>query len=95
MNINRKMIAATAAALALAVSLAGCWDDNDDQSPAAPPAPPPVVLNEVPDSAGANSASFFSYLLALSGNDESSEPLILRDSLVLPADETTEPIPLI
>ena len=85
MKIHRKLL--TAAGLAVVVALAGCWDDDDD----------PVSLpasTEVPDSAGISTASFVSYLLGLSGTDESSEPLTINDSFTVPADDTNEPTPL-
>lgn len=74
--------------LAVALTLSGCFDDDDDDVVVAP------VITEVPDSAGASAASFISYLLSLSGSDETSEPLTLKDTFAVPADETSEPTPL-
>ncbi len=88
MMLQRTLLAA--AALAATLTLAGCWGDNDDDGTL----PPPVVSNEVPDSAGLGTAAFVSYLLSLSGSDETSEPSILKDGFAVPADEGGEPTPL-
>ena len=56
MTITRTIIAAAAAALAL--TLGGCWDDDEDVVA-------PAAIAEVPDSAGVSSAAFISYLLTL------------------------------
>ena len=74
--------------LVAALALAGCWDGDDDD-PVSAPTPP--ASTEVPDSAGASTAAFFSYLLSLSSSDESSQPLTLKDSFAVPAEETAEP----
>lgn len=79
------------AAMAATLVLAGCWG-GDDGDPA--PVPTPPGSTEVPDSAGISTAAFFSYLLSLSGADESSQPLTLKDSFAVPADEVAEPTPL-
>ena len=86
MNKTRLIVAAAGAAMLF--SLGGCWDDNEDNTV------PPIVVNDVPDSAAVSTASFVSYLLALSGSDDSSEPATLRDSIAVPADDTSEPTPL-
>ena len=94
MKLQRKMLAATAAATALA--LAGCWNDDSDAAPtpAPTPTPPPVVVTEVPDSAGVSAATFVAFILGLGGSDESSEPLTIKDTFAVPADETNEPTTL-
>jgi len=94
MNTQRKLLMATA--LAVAVSLTGCWDDDDGDNAEAPVVvvPPPGVITEVPGSAGASIAAFVAYLLSLSGTDETSEPLTIRDTFAVPADETSEPATL-
>ena len=92
MKMQRKMLAATAVATALA--LTGCWNDDNDADPTPPPAPPPVPAAAVPDSAGVSTATFVAFILGLGGSDESSEPLVIRDTFAVPADETGEPTTL-
>ncbi len=89
MKHQRKLYAA--AAVAALLSLAGCWDDDNNDPPVTPP---PVASTEVPDSAGVSVAAFFSYILSLGASDESSEPLTIKDSFAVPADESSEPTPL-
>ena len=48
----------------------------------------------VPDSAGTSGAGFIAYLKGLSPNDETSEPLLIKDSFAVPADEAEDPAPL-
>lgn len=55
---------------------------------------PPTARTEVPDSAGLSTAAFVSFILGLSASDESSEPLTLKDSFAVPAEESAEPTPL-
>lgn len=86
MNNHRKLLAATG--LIVALGLAGCWGDDDDDPL------PPTASTEVPDSAGLSTAAFVSFILGLSASDESSEPLTLKDTFAVPADETAEPTPL-
>lgn len=89
MNKLHKLFTVTA--LATTLALAGCWDDDEDD-PVAAPIPP--VSTEVPDSAGVSTAAFFAYILSLSGSNESSEPLTLKDSFAVPAEESAEPTAL-
>lgn len=77
----------TAGAMAAALMLGGCWNDDDDDAN-------PLVTNEVPDSAGISTAAFTSFLMGLSVSNESSEPMSIKDSFSVPADESTEPTPL-
>ena len=93
MKMQRKMLAAVAAATALA--LAGCWNDDNDTDPTPAPVPPPPAAAAVPDSAGVSTATFVAFILGLGGSDESSEPLVIRDTFAVPADETGEPTTLI
>ena len=90
-NIQGKFLAVLASAALL--TLAGCWDDDNDEDLA--PVVPPVVAASVPDSAGLSVSAFFSYLLSLASNDESTEPLLIRDSFAVPPEESTEPSPLV
>jgi len=88
MKITRKFLAASSAVLVLA--LAGCWGDDNNETPV-PPTPP---VTAVPDSAGVSAAAFINYILSLSGSDESSEPLTIKDTFAVPAEEGAEPTPL-
>ena len=85
MKLQRKML--TAAAVATALALSGCWDDDNDDDPT----PPPAAATEVPDSAGVSTAAFVAFILGLGASDESSEPLTIKDAFAVPADETGEP----
>lgn len=85
MKTQRKLL--TAAALAAVLTLSGCWGDNEDDLP-------PVATTEVPDNAGISTAAFVSYLLTLGASDESSEPLTLKETFAVPANENDEPTPL-
>ena len=85
MTITRKFIAVSCTALT--VALAGCWDDDDEVAVV----PPPVVITEVPASAGVRAASFITFLLSLSGSDESSEPLTISTAFAVPAEDSAEP----
>jgi len=90
MKITRKFLAASSAVLLLA--LAGCWGDDNNETPVPPTPTPPVTA--VPDSAGVSVAAFISYILSLSGSDESSEPLTIKDTFAVPPEEGAEPTPL-
>ena len=48
----------------------------------------------VPDSAGSTVGAFMAYLIGMDPNDEKSEPLLIKDSLVVPADEAGDAQPL-
>jgi hypothetical protein len=86
MKTHRKLLAA--AGLIAALALAGCLGGGND-------APlPPTASTEVPDSAGVSTAAFVSFILSLSGSDETSAPLTIKDTFTVPADETAPPTPL-
>lgn len=76
-------LAALAAALVLA---AGC-SSNSDNNGGGGGNPGPGAAASVPDSAGASVASFMAYLMGLSASDETSEPLLIKDSFAVPPDE--------
>ena len=76
--------AAALASAALVLS-AGAGGSSDDFSAA----------NTVPDSAGLSSASFVDFILSLNQNDESSEPLLIKDSFAVPPDETDQVLPIV
>lgn len=86
MNTARRIW--VAAALASALALGGCFGGNDDDTPVA------GSSQDVPDSAGASTAAFVAFILALNQNDESSEPSVIKDSFVVPPDDAGEPQPL-
>jgi hypothetical protein len=86
MKTQRNLSLAAAAAAALTLALVGCGGGGNDD-----PAP---VATEVPDSSGASTAAFVAFILALGGDNETSEPLTIRDTLATPADESAEPTPL-
>ena len=85
MTITRKFIAVSCTALT--VALAGCWNDDDEVAVV----PPPVVITEVPASAGISAVAFISYLMTLSGSDETSEPLTISTAFAVPAEDSAEP----
>ncbi len=87
MKTHRKLLSASAVAAAL--SLAGCWGGDDDNNP-----PAAVAITEVPDSAGVSGAAFVTFVQTLSTSDETSEPLTIKSTFAVPADETSEPTPL-
>jgi hypothetical protein len=89
MKNQRTLLAA--ASLAAVLALSGCWDDDDNTDAVAPP---PVDMTEVPDSAGVSIGAFFSFILGLAANDEKSEPLTIKTTFAVPADEAAEPTPL-
>jgi predicted small lipoprotein YifL len=86
MKHHLKWLAATG--LVAALALAGCGSGDDDD-----PAPPNAGT-DVPDNAGVSPASFVTFVLGLSASDESSEPLKLKETFAVPAEETAEPTPL-
>ena len=47
----------------------------------------------VPDSAGSTVAAFMAYMIGLDPNEEKSEPLLLKDSLAVPADDASDSQP--
>lgn len=83
--MNSRNLFLTTTCLVAALSLAGCWESDDDDPV------PPTAVTEVPDSAGVSTATFVSFILGLAANDETSEPLTIRDPFAVPADETAEP----
>ena len=76
-----------AIALGIALSLSACGGGNDDDD----------LRGDgvtVPSDASRNSSNFVEYAGSLSASDETSPPLLLSDSFVVPDDETGDPIPL-
>ena len=85
MNTTSKTL--LAAGLATTLILSGCWGGSDDG---------PVGSTSVPDSAGVSPAAFMAFVTTLvnSSEDETSEPLTVSDSFIVPDDETSDPEPL-
>jgi hypothetical protein len=48
----------------------------------------------VPDSAGISTAAFINFIMGLSATDETSEPLTIKASFAVPANESDDPTPL-
>ena len=85
---QKTRLAWLAGALTVALTVGGCFGGGDDAAVA------PGNGNPVPDSAGASVAAFIAYLLALSPNDDTSEPSTISDSFAVPPDDVSEPQPL-
>jgi hypothetical protein len=92
MKTHRKLLAATG--LIAVLGLAGCWGGSNDDASTGNTDVPPTASTDVPDSAGVSAAAFVSFILGLSASDESSEPLAIKGTFAVPADETAEPTPL-
>lgn len=90
MKTNSKIWLAGGLAAAL-VGLAGCSGSSDDGNGGTQGASGPAG---VPDSAGTTVAAFMAYIIGMDPNDEKSEPLLIKDSLVVPADEASDSQPL-
>ncbi len=83
-----------ACALAVTLVLGACGGSKDENAVVVvtpPPPPPPVVVTDVPDSAAASIGAFISFIMALV-NSEDREPLTLRDTIIVPLDEVSEPV---
>ena len=99
MKTSSKLWLASSLAATL-VGLAGCSGSNDSGNGSASGASSPGGTQgaseaaSVPDSAGSTVAAFMAYLIGMDPNDEKSEPLQMKDSLVIPADETSDEKPL-
>lgn len=86
MNIKRNLYPAVALGIALSLNACGGGGNNDDD-----------LRGDgvtVPSDASRNSSNFVGYVGSLSATDETSPPLLLNDSFVVPDDETGDPIPL-
>jgi len=69
-----------ATAVASTLALSACGGGDGGSAEAGPD-------TTVPASAGASVAAFMAFIQGLDPNDESSEPLTISDSLVLPVDD--------
>ena len=85
---------AAASLLGAAALLSACGGGSTTDAPVI--VPPVVVppLTAVPDSAGLSVSSLITFLLSLSMNDETSEPLTLSSTFSAATDDTVEPTPL-
>ena len=77
------------ACLLAATLVLGACGGSKDENAVVVVTPPPVT--DVPDSAAVSIGSFFSFLLALV-NTEDTEPLTVRDTIIVPVDEISEPL---
>lgn len=93
-NLKPWLAAGLAAALVLAAGCSGSSGDDSAGGNNSGGNPGPVDSATVPDSAGTSVAGFLAYLLALSPNDETSEPQLIKDSFAVPADEGSDSQPL-
>ena len=83
MNNTQKLL--LSAALAAPLALVGCGGDSHRTT---------ADVTAVPDSAGASVESFLAFIMSLSPDDETSEPLTISDNFAVPDDESSEPQPL-
>ena len=93
MKTSSKLWLASGLAAAL-VGLAGCSGSNDDGNGSLGGTQGASDSASVPESAGSTVAAFMAYMIGMDPNDEKSEPLLLKDSLAVPADETSDSQPL-
>jgi hypothetical protein len=91
MKTNAKLWLAGGLAAAL-VTLTACSGGSDSTVVGNQPQTGP---GSVPDSAGTSVGGFIAFLKGLSQTDETSEPLVIKDSFAVPADETGVPEPLV
>lgn len=87
MKTSSKIWLAGGLAAAL-VTLAGCSSGSSDGNVTFGGNQP---VSTVPDSAGTSVATFLAFLMGLDPNDESSEPLLIKDSFAVPPDEVNDP----
>ena len=52
------------------------------------------IANEVPESAGTSSTAFIAFLKTMMTNEETSEPMKIREGWAVPADDTGDPAPM-
>lgn len=83
-------LAGLAAALVLAAGCSNNDNDNGNNGVGNGGNPGLGAAASVPDSAGNSVGSFVAYLMGLSPNDETSEPLLIKDSFAVPADEAAQ-----
>ena len=77
------------------MGLSGCSGSSDDGNANGGGGPQGASgPATVPDSAGSTVAAFMAYMIGLDPNEEKSEPLLLKDSLAVPADDASDSQPL-
>ena len=92
MKTSSKLWLAGSLAAAL-VGIAGCSgsSDNANGGGGTQGASGPAT---VPDSTGSTVGAFMAYLIGMDPSDEKSEPLLIKDSFAVPADEAGDAQPL-
>ena len=96
MKTSSKLWLTSGLAAAL-VGLAGCSGNSDDANTGVNGlggAQGATDSASVPDSAGSTVAAFMAYMIGMDPDDEKSEPLLMKESFVVPADESSESQPL-
>lgn len=87
--------AASALALVSMLALAGCSGGSDSggtNSGSSNPGGSQIQAdNEVPESAGASSSAFVAFLKSMMIDEETSEPMTMREGWAVPADDTGDP----
>lgn len=87
--------AASALALVSMLALAGCSGGSDSggaNSDSSNPGGSQIQAdNEVPESAGASSSAFIAFLKSMMIDDETTEPMKMREGWAVPADDTGDP----
>lgn len=91
--MKKSTLSGSALALVAMLALAGCSGGSDDTGTSNPGSGSgqAQVSNEVPESAGASSSAFIAFLKTMMSNDETSEPMKMREGWAVPADDTGEP----
>ena len=89
-NLKPWLVAGLAAALVLAAGCSGSSGNDSSGGNNSGGNPGLVDSATVPDSAGTSMAGFLAYLLALSPNDETSEPRLIKDNFTVPIDEGSD-----
>ena len=90
MKTSSKLWLASSLAAAL-VGIAGCSGSSGDGNANGGGG---TQGASVPDSAGSTVGAFMAYLIGMDPNDEKSEPLLIKDSFAVPADEAGDAQPL-
>lgn len=88
----------SAIALVAMLALAGCsggGDSGDANGGTSNPGGSQIQAdNEVPESAGASSSAFIAFLKSMMTDDETSEPMKMREGWAVPDDDIGDPAPM-